>query len=235
MVDVDDSVDKDEKREIRKIVTWMLGLDQDFSTFYKLARKEPKLAHVEKKAQGRVLRSQTLFEDVIKTILTTNTLWAGTKRMTSNLVTQFGDKLPENPSKYVFPTPSKLAKTTEKVLREETRLGYRAPYILKLAQDVASGSVNLESFKTSNLPTKQLSKELLSLKGVGKYVVANLLILLGRYDSLPIDSWALKVVSKEWYDGKPIGPEKVETAFKKWGEWKGLVYWFWDWSYFSEE
>ncbi|MGD2072124.1 MAG: hypothetical protein PVG65_01370 [Candidatus Thorarchaeota archaeon] len=234
-ITVENSLDNNKRKEVRLIVKWMLGLDQDFSAFYKLARKEPKLIHVEKKAQGRILRSQTLFEDVIKTILTTNTLWAGTKRMTSNLVAQFGDELPNNPSKHAFPTPKKLAKTTEKVLREETKLGYRAPYVLKLAQDVASGMINLESFKTSNLPTKQLSKELVALKGVGKYAVANLMILLGRYDSLPIDSWALKVVSKEWYDGKSIGQEEVETAFEKWGEWKGLAYWFWDWSYFSKE
>jgi hypothetical protein len=23
----------------------------------------------------------------------------------------------------------------------------------------------------------------------------------------------------------------VENAFEKWGEWKGLVYWFWDWQH----
>jgi 3-methyladenine DNA glycosylase/8-oxoguanine DNA glycosylase len=234
-INIEGTLDKNEKREVKSTINWMLGLDQDFSSFYKLARKEPKLAHMKKKAQGRILRSQTLFEDVIKTILTTNTLWAGTKRMTANLVTQFGNKFPENPSLHAFPTPRKLAKTTEKVLREETRLGYRAPYVLKLAQDVASGVVDLEAFKTADLPTKQLRKKLLALKGVGKYAVANLMILLGRYDSLPIDSWALKVVAKEWYDGKSIGPAEVETAFEQWCEWKGLAYWFWDWSYFSEE
>jgi 3-methyladenine DNA glycosylase/8-oxoguanine DNA glycosylase len=155
--------------------------------------------------------------------------------MTANLVTQFGDKFPADPSRHAFPTPKKLARTTEKVLREKTRLGYRAPYVLKMAQDVTAGAVDLESFKSTNLSTKELSKQLFSLKGVGKYAVANLLILLGRYDFLPIDSWALKVVSKEWYNGKSIGSEEVELAFEKWGEWKGLAYWFWNWSYYNVE
>ncbi len=70
---------------------------------------------------------------------------------------------------------------------------------------------------------------------MGKYAVANLLILLGRYDFLPIDSWALKVVSKEWHNGKNIGSKEVEAAFEKWGEWKGLAYWFWNWSYYTDE
>jgi hypothetical protein len=25
----------------------------------------------------------------------------------------------------------------------------------------------------------------------------------------------------------------VETAFERWGSWKGLVYWFWEWSYLA--
>ncbi|MHA1936084.1 MAG: DNA-3-methyladenine glycosylase family protein [Candidatus Thorarchaeota archaeon] len=227
------SMNTQEKREVKQSTKWMLGLDQDFSAFYSLARKEPKLAKMEEKAQGRVLRSPTLYEDVTKTILTTNTLWAATIRMTNNLVTQFGKPLPDNPSKQAFPTPERLAETNEKTLRAETRLGYRAPYILKLAQNVASGELNLETLKTSDLPTVQLRKELLSIKGVGNYAAANLLMLLGRYDFIPIDSWAMKVVSHEWYNGESIGADEIETAFAKWGEWKGFAYWFWNWSYFE--
>ena len=77
---------KGERREVTENVTWMLGLDMDFARFYAAARKEPKLAHVKKRALGRILRSPTLFEDVIKTILTTNTLWTATKNMTRKLV-----------------------------------------------------------------------------------------------------------------------------------------------------
>ena len=63
------------------------------------------------------------------------------------------------------------------------------------------------------------------------HVTANLLMILGRYDFIPVDSWALKLVSHEWHDGKAVGPAEVEAAFERWGEWKGLAYWFWDWSY----
>jgi 3-methyladenine DNA glycosylase/8-oxoguanine DNA glycosylase len=106
--------------------------------------------------------------------------------------------------------------------------------VLELARDVASGRLDLDSLKTADLPTPQLRKRLLTIKGVGQYAAANLLMLLGRYDFLPIDSWALKLVSHEWYDGEPVGSAKVEAAFERWGEWKGLAYWFWDWSYTGE-
>ena len=233
-VKVDDSLDKDEKQEVRQMITWMLGLKQDFSTFYTLAGEEPKLSRIVEQAKGRVLRSPTLFEDTIKTILTTNTLWAGTKRMVSNLVEQFGKPFDDGAG-YAFPTASRLAKTTEKVLRTETRLGYRASYVLDVAHTFAFSRSEFEGLKTSNLATLDLRKKLLSLKGVGSYAAANLLIILGRYDFIPVDSWAKTVVSHEWHDGKSIGAMEIEAAFERWGEWKGLAYWFWDWSYFDKQ
>ncbi|MEO5887194.1 MAG: hypothetical protein ABIQ77_05970, partial [Anaerolineales bacterium] len=58
---------------------------------------------------------------------------------------------------------------------------------------------------------------------------ANLLMILGRSDFIPIDSSALSSVSNEWYHGKLITARQVEKRFERWGEFKGLAYWFWDW------
>ena len=71
----------------------------------------------------------------------------------------------------------------------------------------------------------------MKIKGVGPYAAANLLLILGRGDFIPVDSWALKLVSHEWYDGEPVTPKQVEEHFEAWGEFKGLAYWFWDWKY----
>src|SRR5258706_7768203 len=79
-----DKLNKVEQKEVTDKVTWMFGLDMEFSDFYSASRLEPKLA------LGRVLRSPTLFEDVVKTIFTTNTLWAATRNMTRKLVDEFG-------------------------------------------------------------------------------------------------------------------------------------------------
>jgi 3-methyladenine DNA glycosylase/8-oxoguanine DNA glycosylase len=194
-----------------------------------MASSELELSHVIERAQGRVLRCPTLFEDVIKTILTTNTLWAATIRMTSNLVQLYGEPLPSEPSRHAFPTPERLATLDEATLRAEARLGYRAPYVLALAQASASGKMDLEALKDPDLPTPELRKRLLAIKGVGGYAAANLLNILGRYDYLPVDSWAMKMVSQEWHQGELIGPAEVDAAFERWGKWKGLAYWFWKW------
>jgi 3-methyladenine DNA glycosylase/8-oxoguanine DNA glycosylase len=229
-VDIHGKVEQHELVEITAAVKWMLALNNDFSEFYKLTKNEPKLNHVEEKAQGRLLRSPTLYEDTIKTILTTNTSWTGTIRMTEALVNHFGEPIPGSTTEFSFPTPERISTSDEQTLRENTRLGYRAPYILNLAREVASGTLDLEALKTSELPGDQLHKQLISIKGVGNYAAANLMMLLGRYDYLTIDSWAIKMVSQDFFDGDPINPKDVERIFEPWGKWKGLAYWLWDWS-----
>jgi 3-methyladenine DNA glycosylase/8-oxoguanine DNA glycosylase len=217
-----------EKVEAERRITWMLGLDQDLSAFYKAARGEPKLRQARKLAHGRVLRSPTFFEDVLKTILTTNTLWAATKRMNHNLVTAFGTPADGTAFK-AFPKPEQVAAASPAALRNKVRAGYRAPAILELARRVARGELEIEAFKASSLPTLDLRKELLKIRGVGPYAAANLLMILGRSDFIPIDTYALKMVSQEWHRGRPVTAKQVEKAFAHWGEYKGLAFWFWDW------
>jgi 3-methyladenine DNA glycosylase/8-oxoguanine DNA glycosylase len=234
-----EKLERTERREVTEKVTWMFGLDMDFSHFYAASRVEPKLTRAKKRALGRVLRSPTLFEDVVKTILTTNTLWAATKNMTRKLVDEFGIALSggssssrpvdEASNRKAFPTPEAIAASNPEFLKEKIRVGYRAPALHELAVRVASGKFDVESLKTSDLSTLELRRELLTINGVGPYAAANLLMILGRHDFIPIDSYALKMVSLEWYRGKPITAREIEKRFEKWGEFKGLAFWFWDW------
>lgn len=217
-----------EQEEVAGKLRWMLALDQDLAPFYAAAAGEPKLAHVAEQAYGRILRAPTLFEDAIKTILTTNTAWSGTKRMTQALVDLYGEAPAEDPGRRAFPTPARLAGISTDELREAARLGYRAPYVSELARQVAAGALDLEALKTSALPTADLRRELLTIKGIGPYAAANLLMLLGRTDYIPIDSYARDVVSRAFYDGAPVGEKEIKAAFARWGAWQGLAYWFWD-------
>jgi len=228
-----DKLNKAEQKEVTDKVTWMFGLDMGFSDFYSAARLEPKLARAKKQALGRVLRSPTLFEDVVKTIFTTNTLWGATKNMTRKLVDEFGLSLSTDEAQITkaFPTPAAIAASNPDFIQEKIRVGYRAPAIHDLAVRVASGRYDLEALKSASLPTLELRKELMTIKGVGPYAAANLLMLLGRHDFIPIDSIALTVVSHEWFKGKPVTAKDVEKRFEKWGEYKGLAFWFWDWKY----
>lgn len=231
LVEASSRLNRTEGGEVKSIVSWMIGLDLRFDDFYRVAASEPRLKHVRRKRKGRLLRSPTLFEDVTKTILTTNTTWTGTKRMVEALVSRYGDDLPGSSDKRSFPEPESMLRGGVKKLTERCGLGYRGPYIYELCRRVVHGDLDLDSLRTYELPTSELRKRLLDIRGVGPYAAATLLMLLGRYDFLPVDSWARKLVSLEWHDGEEVGEKEVLSAFEVWGPWKGLAYWFWDWEH----
>lgn len=225
-----DALSSAQLKQVQDYSAWMFGLELDLEGFYRRAREESKLAHVLQEARGRVLRSATVFEDVVKTILTTNVQWGGTKRMAAGLVAAFGAPHPDEPQQRAFPTPPRLAELTQAQMDEKVRLGYRTPYVLQLAQEVTGGQRDLEALKHSDLPSDEIRRELLAIKGVGSYAAANLLMLLGRHDAIPIDSWARKMVSQEFYDGQPVTAAQIEAVFENWGAYRGLAFWFWNWS-----
>ncbi len=66
-------------------VRHILRLDQDLSPFYAMAAGDPELSWVTRGA-GRMTRCATVFEDVVKTLCTTNCAWSATTRMVSALV-----------------------------------------------------------------------------------------------------------------------------------------------------
>ncbi len=223
-----------EKREIRKRLTAMLQTNVDLSTFYAAADGEAKLLNAIECEKGRLLRAPTVFEDMVKVILTTNTTWSGTMRMVGNLVRLWGDKMGNGDDRCAFPAPDVLAVVSDTILQKDAGLGYRAPHIRTLSRAIADGELDVEAFRSTTEDTPSLRKKLLSINGIGPYAAASLLMLFGRFDHLPIDSWAIKLVSHEWYNGKPVKPADVERAFEKWGRWKGLAFWFWDWNYLHD-
>lgn len=37
-------------------------------------------------------------------------------------------------------------------------------------------------------------------------------------------------VAREWYGGQRVGEKEVNAAFERWGAWKWLAFWCWEWS-----
>jgi 3-methyladenine DNA glycosylase/8-oxoguanine DNA glycosylase len=207
---------------------WMLALDQDLDEFYELCRNEPRLAHVPAEGRGRILRSSSVFEDAVKCICTTNTTWGQTKGMVRRLVETLGTPSPIS-GRRAFPRPHTIAAAGEGLLKEKVRLGYRAPYVHQLAKRAIDGSVDLEALRFSTQSTGELRSELLQLKGIGPYAAATMLVLLGRYDYIGVDSWAKKLVSTRFHGGRPVGDREIQAAFERFGKWRALAYWFYHW------
>ncbi|HEX8197371.1 MAG TPA: hypothetical protein VF571_14350 [Pyrinomonadaceae bacterium] len=200
-----------------------LRLDEDYSQFYRLTDKDKHFRWISETASGRLLRSPTVFEDLIKTICTTNCSWALTKKMVANLVEKLGETTANG--RKSFPTTEKMAAMPVEFCREEIRAGYRAPYFPELANKILSGEVDVESWLASDLPTKDLKKQIKSVKGCGDYAAENLLKLLGRYDGLALDSYLRMRFAKIHNNGTVATDEQIRRHYEQFGEWRGLALW----------
>jgi N-glycosylase/DNA lyase len=205
----------------------ILRLDEDLSGFYQAAREDPDLAWATSGA-GRMLRSPTVFEDVVKTICTTNCAWSATVRMATALVTELGVEAPDG--RRAFPSPAAMAEADESFYRDVVRAGYRGPYLRTLAADAAGGSIDLEALNDPELPDDEVAMRLLALPGCGPYATAHMMMLLGRYSRLILDSWTRPKYAR--VNGRKATDRTIERRFRRYRRYAGLAFWLYltrDW------
>jgi 3-methyladenine DNA glycosylase/8-oxoguanine DNA glycosylase len=221
-VKVDEPLTEEEATELEAKLRWMLRLDENYHPFYERAKEDQRLWGVLKSGRGRLLRSPTLFEDLVKTILTTNTTWRQTKGMVQRLVDLLGTPYPLDPALRAFPTPEQVAVAEIEVLQQEVRMGYRSAYVHQLAGEVVAGHFPLQ------LPENpaELKKQLKAIKGVGEYAANTLLMILGHYGELALDSEMRSFVRERYFDGEAVTDKEILAVYDEWEEWRYLAYWF---------
>jgi len=208
---------------IERGVRHILRLDEDLGGFYRTLESDDRLSWVAEANAGRLLRSPTVWEDLVKTICTTNCSWSLTKKMVSNLIENLGDAAADG--RKAFPSADKMALQTVEFYRDQMRAGYRSQYFVELADAAASGKLDVESWMHTDLPTAELKKELKKVKGVGDYAAENLLKLLGRFDGLALDSWLRGQFYKTHNNGRACKDKKIEKFYSRFGDWRGLAIW----------
>jgi len=229
----------------------MLCLDDDLSGFYRHAADDPALAWACGGA-GRMLRSPTVFEDVVKTVCTTNCAWSATERMTGALVDHLGEAAPRagrgagsgaartaTPGSRAeataagagraFPSPAAMAGAGDDFYRDVARAGYRGARLSALASSVAAGDLDLEALLAprAELPDDEVEARLLALPGVGPYAAAHVMMLLGRHSRLILDSWTRPKYAR--LTGRPRGKlvadKTIGRRFRAYGADAGLAFW----------
>ena len=204
-------------------VRHMLRLDDDIAEFYRLMTADNDFNWIPTQGAGRLLRSPTVFEDLVKMICTTNCSWSLTKKMVTGLVENLGRE--SSNGQRTFPTPEAMALMPVKFYVNEVRAGYRSEYLKLLADRVASGALDVEAWLTSPLSTADLTKEMRGVKGVGPYAAENVLKLLGRYDGLALDSWTRAKFFSVRNNGRKTTDKKIARYYSRFKEWRGLAFW----------
>ena len=214
-----------EQNETIKRVRYMLRLDENLQGFYALCQKKGGKWKNFTEGRGYLFRSPEIFEDLVKVICTTNIQWGGTQRMVKCLVDSFGFPFPGDPALLSFPTPESITSLSLEEFKVRVRLGYRAGYIYELCTRITSGDLNLKKLLDVSAPTEEIKKRLTAIKGVGNYAAASMLMLLGRYDQIPVDTVFRSFMKNKYFQDKQFSEEEGLRVYEEWGQWKYLAYW----------
>jgi 3-methyladenine DNA glycosylase/8-oxoguanine DNA glycosylase len=214
-------------------VRHVLRLDEPLAGFYALAARDPELAWACAGA-GRLVRSPTVFEEVVKTICTTNCSWALTRRMVTALVEHLGERAPGAPRAgwvgRAFPTARAMADAPLSFYKRVVRAGYRGAYLRALARQVASGETDLELLgrvprTPGAISDDEVAERLLALPGIGPYAAAHVMMLLGRYSRLVFDSSTRPAFVRLSGRRRPVTDRTIERRFRVFGTYAGLAFW----------
>jgi N-glycosylase/DNA lyase len=159
---------------------------------------------------GRLLRGSTFYEDFVKTVLTVNTSWSGTCRMSAALVAE--------PGGGAFPTPDAVLDYGDERLRKRAKLGFRAPTIIAATRRMLDeGAIDRDGHGSSD----RLDHDYLqSFKGIGPYAAAHCRMLLHDFSRIPVDS----VVVAHLRERHDTNPADFIAARAECGAYLGLGY-----------
>jgi len=205
-------------------VRTVFSLDDDLSPLYARVADDEALRWIRSGA-GRLLRSPTAFEDVVRTICTTNCAWSGTERMIGALVRHLGA------GGIAFPSAEAVAAADDTFFTGLARAGYRGPYLRELARRVAEREIDLEAWRAapgSELSDAQLEERLRTLPGVGPYAAAHIMMLFGRHSRLVLDSWTRPTYAR-LLGRKHVSDRTILRRFARYGSFAGLAFWMTLW------
>ena len=209
---------------IKQKVVRMLRVDSDLCGWYALCPA------AKKRGFGRLFRGENLFEDIVKTITSCNVTWPNTINMNAQLVEHVGSG--------GFPTPEQVADFGESRLKNVCRVGYRAGRIVRLARGVLDGSIDLDWFEQPERTSDECYDAALKLYGIGPYAAANILMLLGHYDKLAIDTETYRHYCKTHGVRRPKDPlklhKRIEKHYGQFAPYAFLAYWFELWQGYEE-
>jgi DNA-3-methyladenine glycosylase II len=212
---------------ITSLVEWLLGWDIDTRPVLAAIKQDPVIAHLAKPLRGlRPYSQPTLFEALVKAILQQQVSFRSANQVTRRLVLSYGPQCQMGDGKlYGFPTLDTLSKLSETDLRA-SKVGYKAPYLIGLFEQLTNGSLQLDRLAQSG--TETAIRDLDAIRGIGVWT-AELAVLTGlrRLDIFPSDDLGIRqIISQLYMNGRPAKRRDVERVAKRWGVVGALVQYF---------
>lgn len=216
-----------ERAEARAQLARMLRFDEDAEHARAFHAVDPRWREA---GRARLFRSPTLFEDMIKTITSCNVAWPSTINMNLQLCRHLGRG-------GAFPTAQRVARARVGTLRGRCRVGYRDQRIIDLAKMFVSGEIDEAWLYDPATDDADVFAFLKTLPGIGPYAAGNIMMLLGRYSRLAIDTETVRhgraALGMAGTDRQVI--KQLEAHYEPFGAFKFKSYWFELWEYYERK
>ncbi|WP_435194520.1 DNA-3-methyladenine glycosylase family protein [Natronomonas sp. EA1] len=179
------------------LLTHLLRLDDDLDAIVARTPADPLLDRAYDTYRGMRLVRDPPFPCLISFICSAQMRVERIHGMQTRLAKAYGDTVAFDGETYhAFPTPEQLAAATESELRE-LALGYRAPYVQRTAEMVATGEATPE--EALDTEYEEARDSLTRFVGVGDKVAdCVLLFSLGYLEAVPLDTW-IQTAIEEYY------------------------------------
>jgi N-glycosylase/DNA lyase len=189
-----------------------INLDEVLATF----PTDPDMRAAIDSCRGLRLLRQDPWECLAAFILSSTKQIVQIRQIVATLSTRFGSPVivpaGERPA-FAFPSALRLADATEAELRE-CKMGFRAPYLLATARQIATGEFDLARLRQMSITDARA--ELLKLPGVGEKIAdCVLLFAYGFPAAFPIDVWVAKALRKYYFRGCRVRPVRLRSYVTK--------------------
>jgi len=186
------------RRTLPRIVADYFALDHPLAEICTSFPNDPVMSAAKEFCRGLRIVRQPKWECLATFICSSMKQVAHIRQISKKLRERFGERGQiAGRVVFTFPSADRIARTTEKELRE-CALGYRAKNLLATARQISNGDVDLE--KLSILSDDDLRARLCELPGVGAKV-ANCVMLFAyeRLRAFPIDVWIERVLREKYF------------------------------------
>jgi len=214
-----------ETERLRQIVAWMLSAQENIRPFYALAERDSLVKALVHDLFGmRRTKRLDIFPQLILAVTLQMAPIERSDQMMTLLIEQYGEKVTFDGKEIMYwPSPEKIAKVSVTELKERCKLGYRAPFLKGIAEDVR---MEFPTFRELEAMSAESAKaRLMELKGIGDYSAD----IASPHPGFALDVWSARIFNLLLFGKEPKSPRALiprlkKIAEKRWGEWRGYVF-----------
>lgn len=205
------------------------GVEADLAPLASVGERDPVFGALIEAYRGlRPVLIPDLFEALVWAILGQQVNVAFAARTKRAVVEAFGERVELNGTDLLlFPTPERIAGQEEAALAALQLSRQKVRYILHLAQEIASGRLDLEGLR--GLPAEDAQARLEGLLGVGRWTAEYLLLRgLGHPDAIPAaDGGLRRIIGRAYGLGRSASEAEVREIAQAWTGWRGYAAFYW--------